>query len=93
MASSENLRINNIRQQDKVYTVDAGYKNTGYKDMPVIRILAQFTESFVFCNIDFLPDIRTFHAGYKNIPDIRTLYWKTVALNPIQIMSVIRTCS
>ena len=52
-----------------VDTVDAGYKNTGYKNMPVIRTLSRFTESFVFYSIDFF-------SGYKNMPDIlvRTLY-------------------
>ena len=48
--------------------------------MPVIRTLARFIESFVFYSIDFFPDIRTFHAGYRDMPDIRILYWKTVAL-------------
>ena len=57
-----------------IFTVDAGYKNTGYKNMPV---------SFVFYPIEFvpdknMPDIRNiilengyinsciFYAGYKN---------------------------
>ena len=35
--------------------------------MPVIRTLARFTESFVFYSIEFFPDKRTFHTGYKNI--------------------------
>ena len=35
--------------------------------MPVIRTLPRFTESFVFYLVKFLPEIRTFHAGYKNI--------------------------
>ena len=34
---------------------------------PVIRTLPRFTESFVFYPIEFVPDIRTFHAGCKNI--------------------------
>ena len=51
-------------------TVDAGYKNTSYKNMPVIRTLTRFTESFVFYSID-------------SLPVIRTLYWKTVAIYPI----------
>ena len=64
--------------------MDAGYKNTGYQNMPVIRTLAQLTDSFVlYYSIEFFPDIRTFHAGYKDILDIRTLYWKTVAVYPI----------
>ena len=29
---------------------------------------------------DLAPDIRKFHAGYKNIPDIRKVYLKTVAI-------------
>ena len=33
---------------------------------PVIRTITRFTESFVSYSIEFLPDIRTFHAGYKN---------------------------
>ena len=52
------------------YTVDAGYKKTSYKNMPVIGTLPRFTESFVFYPIEFMPDIRTFHGGYKNMPDI-----------------------
>ena len=40
-------------------TVDAGYKNTSYKNMPVIRTLTRFTESFVFYSIEIF-------AGYKN---------------------------
>ena len=59
----------------------------------VIRTLARFTESFVFYFIEFFPDIRTFHVDYKNMPDIRTSYWKTVAIYQIYFMSVIRTCS
>ena len=35
--------------------------------MPVIRTLARFTESFVFCSIEFFPEMRTFNAGWKNI--------------------------
>ena len=66
---------------------------TSYKNMPVIRTLARFTESFVFYSIEFFADIRTFHVGYKNMPDIRTLYWKTVAIYHIYFMPVIRTCS
>ena len=42
--------------------------------MSVIRTLARFTESIVFYSIEFFPDIRTFHVGYKNMPDIRTLH-------------------
>ena len=34
---------------------------------PVIRTLSRLTESFVFYPIEFVPDIRTFHAGYDNI--------------------------
>ena len=67
----------------------AGYKNTDYKNMLVIRTLPRFTESFVFYPIEFVPDIRTFHAGYKNIPNIRTLYWVTYI--PVYFMPVIRT--
>ena len=63
-----------------VYTVDAGYKNTGYKNMPVIRTINQFTESFVMYFIEIFRDIRTFYAGNKNMPDIRTSSWKTVAM-------------
>ena len=42
-----------------LYTVDAGYKNPS----PIYRIIC-----ILF--IELSPDIRTFHAGYKNIPDI-----------------------
>ena len=42
--------------------------------MPVIRTLNRFTEFFVSYSIESLPDIRTFQAGYKSIPDIRILY-------------------
>ena len=62
-----------------VNTVDAGYKT-----------LARFTESFVFYSIEFFPDIRTFLAGYKNIPDIRTSYWKTVTIYHIYVMGNMR---
>ena len=65
-----------------LYTVDAGYKNPS----PIYRIIC-----ILF--IELSPDIRTFHAGYKNIPDIRTLYWKTVAIYHTYFMPVIRTCS
>ena len=41
----------------QINTVDAGYKNTDYKNMPVIR----------------------------------TLYWKTVTYIPVYFISVIRT--
>ena len=65
-----------------LYTVDAGYKNPS----PIYRIIC-----ILF--IEFSPDIRTFHAGYKNIPDIRALYWKTVAIYHTYFMPIIRTCS
>ena len=74
-------------------TVDAGYKNTGYKNMPVIRTITRFTESFVSYSIEFLPDIRTFHAGYKNMPDIRTIFRKRFSYITVYFMPVIRTCS
>ena len=45
-------------------------------NMPVIKTLPRFIESFVSYPIEFVPDIRTFHAGYKNMQDIRILYWK-----------------
>ena len=35
--------------------------------MPLIRTLPRFTESFLFYFIEFVPDIRSFHAGYKYI--------------------------
>ena len=59
--------------------------------MPDIRTLRRFTESFVFYPIEFVPDIRTLHAGYKNMPDIGTLYCETVTYIPVYFMSVIRT--
>ena len=78
--------------------------------MPVIRTLSQLIESSVFYPIEFVPDIRTFHdgykniilengyiysciiyAGYKNIPDIRTIIWKTVLVSTVYYMPVIRT--
>ena len=59
--------------------------------MPVIRTLPQFTESFVFYPIEFVSDIKTFHAGYKNMPDLRTLYWKTVTYILVYFMPVIGT--
>ena len=77
LGDSECVRLISVR-----IIVDAGYKNTGYKNMPVIRTLTRFTESFVYYSIEFLSDIRTFHAGYKNMPDIRTFYWKTVGIYP-----------
>ena len=58
---------------------------------PVIRTLSRFTESFVFYPIEFVPNIKTFHAGYKNMPDIRTLYCETVTYIPVYFMPVIRT--
>ena len=59
------------------YTVYAEYENTDYKNMPVIRTLSRFTESFVFYDIEF-------------VPDIRPLYWKTVTYIPVYFMPVIR---
>ena len=59
--------------------------------MPVIRTLPRLTESCVFYPIEFVPDIRTFYAGYKNMPVIRTLYWKTVTYIPVYFMLVMRT--
>ena len=65
------------------HTVDAGYKNIGYKNMldirrPVIRTLPRFTESFVFYPIE-------------SVTDIRTLYWQMVTYIPVHFMPVIRT--
>ena len=45
---------------------------------PVIRTLPRFTESFVFYPIEL-------------VPDIRTLYWKTVMYTPVYFTPVIRT--
>ena len=58
---------------------------------PVIRTLSRFTESFVFYPIEFVPDIKKFHAGYKKMPDTRTLYWKTVTYIDVYFMPVVRT--
>ena len=58
--------------------------------MSVIRTLPRFTESFVFYPIKFVPDL-TFHAGYKNMPDIRASYWKRVTYIPVYFMLVMRT--
>ena len=33
------------------------------------------------------------NTGYKNIPDVRASYWKTVGIYHVQIMPVIRTRS
>ena len=60
---------------------------------PVIRTITRFTESFVSYSIEFLPDIRTFHAGYKNMPDIRTIFRKRFSYITVYFMPVIRTCS
>ena len=49
-------------------TVDAGYKNTGYKNMPVIRTI----KNHLLENGSHISYIK--HAGYKNIPDIRTSF-------------------
>ena len=46
-------------------TVDAGYMNTGYKNMPVIRTI----KNHLMENGSRISYIK--HAGYKNIPDIR----------------------
>ena len=35
---------------------------------------------FVSYSIEFLPDIRTFHTGYKNMPDIKNHLQKTVLI-------------
>ena len=43
---------------------------------PVIRTLSRFTESFVFYPIE--------------LPDIKTLYWKTVPYIPVYFMPVIK---
>ena len=57
-----------IQCDTKLFAIFVFY-NTDYKDMPVIRTLARFTESFVrilFHGI-FFPNMRTLHTGYKNI--------------------------
>ena len=55
-----------------VYTVDAGYKNTGYKNISDIRTSFGETDSLLYMCIENIPVIRTSNIGYKNISDIRT---------------------
>ena len=63
--------------------------------MPVVRTLSRFTESFVFYPIEFVPDIRTFHAGYKNMSVIRTLYAvpDDVLVSGIHCIRISKVCS
>ena len=76
-----------IQCDTKLFTIFIFYNtySRGYKK--VIRTLARFTESFVFYSIEFFPDIRKFHTGYKNI------ILENGCHIPFVFMPVIVTCS
>ena len=56
------------------YTVDAGYRNTGYKNIPGIRTISLGTESSLYNSIKKIPDIRT---CFFELSVIRTFCDKT----------------
>ena len=54
-------------ETSKGNTVDAGYKNTGYKNISDMRTSFWETDSFLYVYIESIPVIRTSNnIGYKN---------------------------